>query len=171
MFYCKICKRLFFAFQKYYKDGSNGTRDCRWYAAGCYIFTSLTVHTVYALTLNGSAYLCTIFVYTNAALIFLIVEPYKDQYTVFNVIECLQFLWLALFCTLIALYNSTHLQHVYLVPSMFLLAFVSIAPFVYVAALFIQWFLYKTIYKKCHKADLDSSLPHRICHSYEYRDF
>ena len=118
---------------------------------------------------SGFTYMCGIFLYTLATVIVLIIEPYKLEYAWYNIFNCLQFLWLALFCTLVVCINfSGMFQHVNHVPSTLPMISVSSAPIFY--AVFIEWFCCKLVCRKCHtETDTETSLPHCITHSYEYR--
>ena len=74
-------------FQGCYKDGTNGTRDCR-YFAGLYfilrIIAVLLAFTTSQIFISGSAYL-----YWITALLFSIIQPYK-KYT-YNIVDAVIF--------------------------------------------------------------------------------
>ena len=74
-------------FQGCYKDGTNGTRDCR-YFAGLYfilrIIAVLLAFTTSQIFISGSAYL-----YWITALLFTIIQPYK-KYT-YNIVDAVIF--------------------------------------------------------------------------------
>ena len=65
-------------FQGCYKDGTQGTRDCRWFA-GLYLSIRLVLYVVYSLTLGAIFFpLCAIILLLLIILV-IIVQPYKPQ--------------------------------------------------------------------------------------------
>ena len=74
-------------FQGCYKDGTNGTRDCRYFAGLYFIIriTAVILNSGYFLFyFNSSAYL-----YWSTALLFALVQPYKKQ--MYNMIDAVMF--------------------------------------------------------------------------------
>ena len=65
------------AFQGCYKDGTNGTRDCRWFAA-VYLGARLITYILYALTLNRFFYPLVISMYLMIIIILIAVQPYSS---------------------------------------------------------------------------------------------
>ena len=169
----RVLEDFLYAFQQYYRDDSNDMTDCRWYA-GCYILVTFSFFLTYAFTQSGFTYILYIVLFTIGAVTILIVQPYKEEYAIYNVVDCVLFLWLALLCAVVTLVNfASMLQRVYLVSTYAIMAFVCTAPFVYITAVVIRW-MWKIRY--CRKrqtefeAYLDESLPDRIAHPREYRD-
>lgn len=74
-------------FQGCYKDGTKGTRDCR-YFAGLYFILRITAVVLssgyYHVFIHGSALL-----YWTTALLFAVIQPYKTQ--IYNVIDAVMF--------------------------------------------------------------------------------
>lgn len=158
-------------FQKYYKDGSNGTRDCRWFA-GYYILSLFGAYLLYAFTLNGYMYNISIVYCIIFAIIVLIVEPYKEDYAMYNILDTLLFLWQALFGVSISLVNmASLLQRKYLVFGYFVVTCVSLVPLILISAMVIKWILKRTrCFRDRRTTDLSGSLAHRITNSNEYKD-
>ena len=87
-------------FQGCYKDGSNGTKDCRWFSAfyfilrivGCVVFVLLgfSVFSKFSIQLIMQA------VYTFSILLLLYLKPYKNS--LYNNLD----ITILLYCTLIA---------------------------------------------------------------------
>ena len=94
-----------YSFQQYYKDGTNRSRDCRWYA-GLYLVVFLAVYLSYALMQDGFVYhMCAMF-FPLFAIVALLVEPYKEEYAIYNSLECVLFLWLSLSCTSVTIIHN-----------------------------------------------------------------
>ena len=71
------------SFQQYYKDGSNDTWDCRWFA-GFYILVRAVAFGTYALSLGEKSVVLLICVLIFGAATILIVSLYKEEYGLFN---------------------------------------------------------------------------------------
>ena len=71
------------SFQQYYKDGSNGTRDCRWFS-GFFLIVKITLFLIYASSLAEISYVLITCALIMAAVIALIVQPFKEAYDIFS---------------------------------------------------------------------------------------
>ena len=88
-------------FQKYYKDGSNGSWDCRWFAGFCILFKAVA----YLIVAVSHSYLFNFLILVLniiSASVVVIVEPYKEEYSSFNILFADFFLWYGLFLATIA---------------------------------------------------------------------
>ena len=171
----RVLKEFLYAFQQYYKDGRNGTTDCRWFA-GFYILVSFTLFLTYACTLNGYGYVVGIIEFTIAAIIVLLVQPYRKEYAVYNVLDTVLFILQALFCAALTYLNVAGLkQRVYLVISFPLLWCVCSAPLIYIAAIVIRWTWKRRGRQFCEmdqalETDGSESLPDRLSRPNQYED-
>ena len=104
----RVVREFLHAFQQYYKDGSNGTMDCRWFAA-FYILNLLGIYLQYAIIATGYLYELAIIYFIIVAITILIVEPYKREYAIYNILDCLLFLWLALTTASFTFFNFASL--------------------------------------------------------------
>ena len=153
------------AFQKYYKDGSNGTWDCRWFP-GFYILMKSLVYLTYGVTFSSVVfYFLITYWYVIFSVVVLIVEPYKEQYSEFNIICAALLLWHALLSACLAndstwfsLLTSYH-------PITIVLCFI---PFLYIIAVIVYPFI-KRVKQRSRVNTLMSSLPDRLVHSKMYR--
>ena len=151
------------AFQGCYKNGTNGTRDCR-YFAGLYLFFR-AVLLVGFISLNGYMWLIVILIPVVVSLLFAHFRPYKNDY--FNIIDNLAFALLAL-STFLIMYAA----HTKYIPIQLLYAILLI-PFLY----FISFILYKifsrvALFRSCCRKirekfqarsdNVDEDLPDRI---------
>ena len=87
------------AFQGCYTNGTNGTRDCRWFAA-VYLGARLIAYISYAVTLN--MFFWTIFIVINTIVIIILIafQPYSSS--VYNIFDSIVMIFLVLFIVFIA---------------------------------------------------------------------
>ena len=76
------------AFQSCYKDGTNGTRDCR-YFAGLYFILRIVAAAIYVQLNVGNIVREFVLLYGFTALLFALVQPYKER--MYNVIDAVMF--------------------------------------------------------------------------------
>ena len=170
----RVLEEFLHAFQQYYKDGTNGTMDCRWYAA-YYILVNLGLCLLYGVSVGTIVYIFLIIYAIIIALIVLLVEPYKEEYAFYNVLDSVQYLWLAIFCSSIAFLDFSKLfQREYTPCTYFLIIGIGTVPLVYIAALFIYKIGKRSGLKFCNKyqmeIDLNDSLPDRVYNPNQYKD-
>ena len=158
-------------FQQYYKDGTNGTWDCRWFAA-YYIIIKIAAFLTYTVSLGEISYVQVGMMSIVSALILLIVQPYREEYDVFNTIGPVYVLWQAMFFILLATEGlATILAPRYYADyvSIIVLGF---APLLYIIAVTGHHLVKRC---KCNRvkeiSPTHSPLPDRLLHSNEYRDF
>ena len=162
-----ILDKFIHIFQKYYKDGSNGTWDCRWFAGFFIIIKSLAYFT-YSYSLSNISYIFIVILFISAAAIIVILEPYKEEYIQFNVISANLFLWEALLFTSALYTNQVHILQSGLDDHFVSAAILSLFPLVYIIVVIIHHLIRRF---RGEKGDeLTSSLPHRLLHSDQYRD-
>ena len=157
------------SFLQYYKDGTNGSPDRRWYAA-LYLIVFSAIYLSYAFMQDGLMYYLSAIFSIFFAIVALLAEPYKKQYAIYNTLDCVFFLFLALFCISLTMgYTTQDLETSLVKPS---LLFVSVIPLVYVVAIFTHWVWKSQKGGKCQcmEDDREESLPHRIACSFEYRE-
>ena len=84
---CQALHIFMDAFQGCYKNGTDGTRDCRYFSA-MYLLVRMSFFTVFAITWSSSVYVGFFIVgmiFTLFALLFPFVQPYKTP--VYNVVD------------------------------------------------------------------------------------
>ena len=153
-------------FQKYYKDGSNGTWDCRWFA-GFFILLKGFLFLIYVPSQSCDFFLFLLILALIGAAVVVIVEPYKKEYSVFNIISTNFILWYAMLSTSLAK------ESIYIVQSFpddhyiscFILCFV---PLVYIIGVAVYHCIRR--FRGQKGDDVTSSLPDRLLHSDQYRD-
>ena len=83
------------SFQGCYKDRTNWTRDCR-YFAGVYLTAWLLLCIVFALTLSAYYYAVGIVVLIAIAMLVAIIQPYKPEFAAYNAVDSVLILTLAM---------------------------------------------------------------------------
>ena len=157
------------AFHKYYKDGSKGTWDCRWFA-GFFILLKCFAYVLYALSINLLSYVAIMLLCVIGAIIIVIAEPYKEKYyRVFNIISANSLLWLTLFYAAIInnfttnIFQSGYNDHYVTV------AVLSLFPLGYITGITLHHLMRRFRREKVVDT-LSGSLPDRLLHSDQYRD-
>ena len=155
-------------FHRYYKDGSNGTWDCRWFA-GFFILVKSLAYLVYVLVLSQVAYAFIVILCLIGAAAIVVVQPYKEEYKVFNVISANLFLWLGLFFAVFMTNNASYLLQKGLSDHYISAAFLSLVPLAYITLVVLHHLIRRFRGQRAGDG-LTSSLPHRLLHSDLYRD-
>ena len=132
------------AFQGCYKDGTNGTRDCRYFAA-LYIITRFTLFVVYAFTVNVLFYAVGQFVLIVFAMMIAIIQPYKAQFAVYNRVDTVFILILSLWCCgVLCLELASLKDQRYQYSSQVVSAVVAVLPLFYITAVTLHWVCSRT---------------------------
>jgi hypothetical protein len=120
-------------FQGYYKDGTSGTRDCRWFSS-LYLAVRVALCVAYGLIKESFYPFASIVLLFLVALI-IIFQPFKPQYRVYNTVHALLLLNLAMFwVTLVFLYKSPLTTF-----GLILSVTVAILPLFYITGLVLKW--------------------------------
>ena len=166
------------AFQGYYKDGTNGTRDCR-YFAGVYLLLRLILAISFAITRNVVFYGLAILVLISVAILITILQPYKAEFAVYNAVDSVFILVLAMWYGTAVFYYTAAIKANYLVKtSVIVSSLVGTVPLLYFIVIFLRWIFSCTkvgqkllkrvksqIGRFCrqeHNTRLDESLPDRL---------
>ena len=162
----RVVKELLKSFQHFYKDGKNGTTNHQWYAS-FYLMIFFVTFLIISLTLSIFAYNFLFFLSVFGALVVLTVEPYKEEYANYNIVDCLVFLNLALFCVLMSIFDGL-LNRATLYLTTGSIIFVATVPVVYIITVVIIQ-IWKRVRPREHQTIVEGSLPHRVTHSNEYK--
>ena len=171
------------AFQGCYKNGTDGTRDCRYFSA-MYLFVRISIFVVFAVFFNYSLVIGSFVVgviFTLFAILFVVVQPYK--FAIHNTVDAVLVLSTALiyFCITAGRLVIAHVNRSDFRKFINFLFFVFIpVPFVYMTVLlFYQLiFRHKRIAVVLHKVQLlcktalrksisEESLPDRLANPEE----
>ena len=189
---CKVrwhALRIFIdAFQGYYKDGTNGTRDCR-YFAGVYLLMRLLLAILFAITLSVVYYSLAILVLISVTMLIAIFQPYKAEFSTYNAVDSVFILVLAMWYGTAVFYYTAVIKASYLVKaSVIVSSLIGTLPLLYILVIFVHWIcsrnkigqrliqkLKSQIGRACRRAHgrqthgtgLEESLPNRLidhCH-------
>ena len=165
-----------------YKDGTNGTRDCR-YFAGLYFIIRIIELMFFFLLSNYQTFInLTVLLCFFTVLLFVIVRPYKNH--MYNVIDAITFGLMGTIYFLLA-WNIEYILmtgHIS-TPLLVLTDVLYSLPLLYLVLFIVYWVLdrktnciqkikgYKLL--RCffqHQKDFDFSIPHRVMNPEEYND-
>ena len=174
------------AFQGCYKDGTNGTRDCRYFAA-MYLFLRLMFIIVFASIRNGMFCAVVILLLIGVAMLIARVQPYKAEFAAYNAVDSIFILALAMWygamvCLSLAAVKAHNLVKVFVV----VLFLVAASPLLYLIVIFLCWIcsrreigqrlvlkIKSQIRRRCRRAHgtvLEESLPDRLVNPQLYCD-
>lgn len=136
---CRVLDEFIQTLSQYYKDGSDGSMDCRWFAA-YYLIARLGLYIIATFTMTGIFY-NILFVYSIIAVIpIIIVEPYKEEYKRYNVFDPVLWLIQSLWLSGITAVNIANLVDRVAVKALFIYsAAVSLFPVAYFCILTVRW--------------------------------
>ena len=83
-------------FQGYYKDGTNGTRDCRFFPA-VYLVARFALFCIYFVSPTALYFFLIPFFLVSLAILVMVLQPYKHRFRKWNQIDVIMILILALF--------------------------------------------------------------------------
>lgn len=143
--YCHLRTRMLTtfvdSFQGCYKDGTDGTRDCRYFST-VYIVFRIVSTAAYAITLDVYLYSLASLMLVIIAILFFVFQPYKKLlYNYVDVILCLNFAMVTISIT--ALSVATAKQPSFIELSMCLAIIFSTAPLVYIKVIVWHWIIVK----------------------------
>ena len=167
--FCRLNRqmlRIFIeVFQGSYKDGTNGTRDCRYFAA-LYLVIRILLFIFYALTLSGYFYCLAALSLTTLAILVTLAQPHKQ--TIHNKVDTVLILILAMwFYSLSAVDLAAYQDPKLMTPTLVIVVILILLPLLYVIGLILYWF-YKQMSCLHRVAVLSNTLPHRVARPEEY---
>ena len=174
------------AFQGYYKDGTNGTRDYRYFATA-FLIARISLFIIFALSPTALFYAAALFVFITLAMMIAIMQPYKPQFSVYSAVDSVLVLLLALWCASVVCISTAGLKaHKWLEFLVVLLFIVSVLPLLYISFVTLHWvccrrkFGQRMIGKisgwirtkpgRAITADAEDSLPYRLINPVEYEE-
>ena len=176
------------AFQGCYKDGTNGTRDCR-YFAGMYLLVRLILISLFAVAYSTGItyYLTAIPVLIGVAMLLAIFQPYKAKFRSYNAVDSVFVLTLAmLHVTALILSKTPVKSHKVLGITVVLSFLLAALPLLYLVVIFGRWIYSRTgagqrlvqsiksrmqsVCRRAHGTRLEESLPDRLINVHHYHD-
>ena len=149
------------AFQGAYKNGTNGTRDCRWFAV-IYPSTRILWYITYALTLSSFCYVLITISLIGVVVLIIVVQPYKKA--CHNKIDSLFMLTLAVHtASLTSISLSVERQHTQSHTALILVVLSGTLPLLYLTVILLHWVYHCKVFaspcKMCKQV--------HICHTRE----
>ena len=127
------------AFQGCYKDGTNGTWDCRYFAAA-FFFARILLFIIFALGPTGMFYGAALLLFIPLAIALVIMQPYKPRFSTYNAVDSVLVLLLALMCATVVCINLAGREARRWLKFSISLAFIVAAlPLFYISAVTLQW--------------------------------
>ncbi len=178
---CQALHIFMDAFQGCYKDGTNGTKDCRWYAA-VYLWIRIALFIMSAVALSDLWIPFVAFGFLTMLILVTVFHPYKSA--TFNTVETILFFVMAfILVSAMAHVISDYIVHRYQKMLDVIGSIFAIVPFIYVLAILLYRLLFQshrvqTVYRKfktwllCYckvsitHADSQESLPDRIAYDH-----
>ena len=174
------------AFQGCYKDGTNGTRNCRYFAAA-FLLARILLFIIFTLTQTTLFYGAALLVFILLVMVIPIVQPYKPRFSTYNAVDSVLVLLMALWCATIVCVTIAGLKAHQLVTTFLLLTFiVELLPLFYVSCVTLHWMCSRGqfgrrmvgrvcgwIGRNCRRSFVDGSeesLPDRLIHPDEYEE-
>ena len=172
------------AFQGCYKDGTNGTRDYRYFAAA-FLIARVLIIIVFALSTTELLYGGEQFVFISLAMMIATMQPYKPQFSIYNAVDSVLVLLVALWCATIVCINIAGMKAQRWLEFLIVLSFtVSVLPLLYISFVTLHWVCCRRMFGqrmigkisgwirakpgRVITADSEESLPYRLINSVEY---
>ena len=174
------------AFLGCYKDGTNGTRDCRYYAAS-FLFSRILPFLIFALSQTALFYGAVLFILIPLVMAIPIVQPYKPRFSTYNAVDSVLVLLMALWCATIVCVTIAGLKaHRWQKYFLILSFIVAVLPLFYISFVTLHWMCSRRQFgqrmtgrvrdwiKESRRhiltAGSEESLPYRLINPDEYGD-
>ena len=174
-FTCNILYAFMDAFQGCYKDGTNGTRDCRYFPV-VYLILRILLALAYVITRSHSLYQVAGLLWITTAFLVSTIRPYKVD--IYTTLDTFVFIGSAAGYTFALLTDIGSTDEPILVKtSAVAVSVLAIAPILYIMSRVMRWFLGRTRIttffhnfraKYLKQTSLEDSLPHRMTHVDDY---
>ena len=164
-------------YQGYYKDGTNGTRDCRCFSVAFFII-QIIIMVFFVATKTRYCFLVACMMFVIMMFLQLVIQPYKEQFKVYSIIDAFMYLILALICISIITRDEADIRNASLsTPTYIFLGVVEIVPALYLIGLIVWWFLVRLHRKfSCFRVQnteqsrVSDYFPHRMENPRIYED-
>ena len=141
---CKISHQAIHTFADCYlgwfKDGTErGTRDCR-FVASLYLWVKICIIVVYGMTLSIYLYAFQTVTIMILAIVVLVLKPYKAQWALYNTIEPVMILFVAMCSGALLCINLASVEAFEFIYFSAVLSFiVAVLPLLYIIGIFLLW--------------------------------
>ena len=174
------------AFQGCYKDGTNGTLDCRYFAA-VFPFSRILLFIIFALSQTTLFYGAALVVLIPLAIAVVIMQPYKPRYLTYNVVDLVLVLVMALWdSTIVCIVISGLKAHKWQKWSLVISFIIAVLPLFYISFVTLHWMCSQRQFgrrmigrahtwiggnnRQMVAAGLEESLPDRLINPNEYEE-
>ena len=168
-----VLDEIMYTFNQYYKDGTEGSMDCRWFAA-FHVVTRMGFYAIPFFSLTSLTYNLFPLYTLVCAIVVILVEPYRKEYKIYNVIEPCLYLLLALYLVGVTAVNISNVQQrAYLQPLFIYVGTVGLLPLLYLFVVTVWWVHQRGMFgfKLTSTRDLTPDLPDRLLNSGNYGNF
>ena len=179
--YCKlnhhVLRTFTDTFQGSFKDGTNGTRDCRYFAA-FFLIIRIVAFALFIFSSAGYFFLLAALMYTAFVVLIATIRPYKKD--VHNKIDTFLFLCLASFCLPVFALTSSLTKEVSQIITHMLILVLSTLPLLYMVGLLVYklciqspWIRRKVWFLRRNEEREEEQVlrfPDRVLHPEEYDD-
>ena len=151
----RVCMECF---QGYYRTRSDGGRDYR-YLSGVFSIVRISLFFFYALSLSTIFYALSFLLFTLMGMVFLICQPYKEKFSIYNKVEGSFLLLLATWSGGIAFFDlATVKDHRFAIPALATTCVASLIPLVYISACTCSWLYHRrNVLRKLYKSKFPKS--------------
>ena len=130
-------------FQGYYKDGTNGTRDYRYFSVILYVLQIL-IFSIFAFAKSTYCYSISLLALIPISFLILFCQPYKEQFKIYTYIDATMLLNVACAFIMIGAANVASIKEVYFQTfSYFAIGLFAFVPLLYVILLCLWWIVVK----------------------------
>ena len=167
----RLLDKVMYSFNRYYKDGRDGSMDCRWFAA-FYILMRLGFYVNTFFTKTALTYNLLLVYSLICALVVVIAQPYKKEYDRYNILDPVIMLIPALFFAgMVGVNLSDKIDRAFVKPFFVYTGIVSLFPLLYLCILAVWWVCGRGVFgcRLTRQEDLViPDLPDRIVNSGRY---
>ena len=147
---CHALRVFMDAFQGCYKDGTDGTRDCRYFAV-IYPLFKISLLFMYVVTLSELYYAIVTVGLLLVAMLIVIVQPYKIQFATYNTTDSVLIVLLAALYASLLCFSVSSIRNLKFVNlSLIFIALTAILPLFYVFVITIHWLYYTIRMIRCN---------------------
>ena len=174
------------AFRGCYKDGTSGTRDCRYFST-IYLIMRLLFCILFAITRTVIFYSLATCVLIGVVMLIAIVQPYKLEFATYNVVDLVFVLSLTMWYSTAVFYSTATVKAHDLVDlSVVVSILVGALPLLYLVAIILYWIgsfrgfgqrlvqcskrCIKRVWMQVSGARIEESLPDRLINPCHYVD-
>ena len=174
------------AFQGCYKDGTDGSRDHRRFAAA-FLLARILLFILFVLSQTALFYGAALFVFIPLVMTIVIVQPYKPRFSTYNVVDSVLVLLMALWCATVVCINIAELKaHKWSKFFASLSYILGVLPLFYISFVTLHWMCSQRVFgqrmigrvhtwiggnnRQMGAAGLEESLPDRLINPNEYEE-